>query len=169
MYNCLRWLQELFIENPFPYLPTLFVISPPLSLPLCLLSSFFNTYCLYLFSCNSLSGTSTVSIGVASGIVFCGIVGHTVRHEYTGALSQLSSLFFSVTTVLATELWGGRGEDKNKRAYSLPDGTKPCSFAHWLCMTIRDMKTLEMLPISSTRGPGSRDLKRPGLATHQEI
>uniref|UniRef100_A0A8C5VJM3 Adenylate cyclase 10 n=1 Tax=Microcebus murinus TaxID=30608 RepID=A0A8C5VJM3_MICMU len=34
--------------------------------------------------CSQVQKIHTVSIGVASGIVFCGIVGHTVRHEYTG-------------------------------------------------------------------------------------
>ncbi|XP_012513197.1 PREDICTED: adenylate cyclase type 10 [Propithecus coquereli] len=33
--------------------------------------------------CSQVHKIHTVSIGVASGIVFCGIVGHTVRHEYT--------------------------------------------------------------------------------------
>ncbi|XP_055480586.1 adenylate cyclase type 10 [Psammomys obesus] len=33
--------------------------------------------------CSQVHKIRTVSIGVASGIVFCGIVGHTVRHEYT--------------------------------------------------------------------------------------
>uniref|UniRef100_A0A8C5V2H6 Adenylate cyclase type 10 n=1 Tax=Microcebus murinus TaxID=30608 RepID=A0A8C5V2H6_MICMU len=33
--------------------------------------------------CSQVQKIHTVSIGVASGIVFCGIVGHTVRHEYT--------------------------------------------------------------------------------------
>nr|XP_024652137.1 LOW QUALITY PROTEIN: adenylate cyclase type 10 [Macaca nemestrina] len=33
--------------------------------------------------CSQVHKIQTVSIGVASGIVFCGIVGHTVRHEYT--------------------------------------------------------------------------------------
>ncbi|XP_008573802.1 PREDICTED: adenylate cyclase type 10 [Galeopterus variegatus] len=33
--------------------------------------------------CSQVYKIRTVSIGVASGIVFCGIVGHTVRHEYT--------------------------------------------------------------------------------------
>ncbi|XP_051003725.1 adenylate cyclase type 10 [Acomys russatus] len=33
--------------------------------------------------CSRVHKIRTVSIGVASGIVFCGIVGHTVRHEYT--------------------------------------------------------------------------------------
>ncbi|KAJ8789069.1 hypothetical protein J1605_004992 [Eschrichtius robustus] len=34
--------------------------------------------------CSQVHKIHTVSIGVASGIVFCGIVGHSVRHEYTG-------------------------------------------------------------------------------------
>ncbi|XP_004589196.2 adenylate cyclase type 10 isoform X4 [Ochotona princeps] len=33
--------------------------------------------------CSQVQKVHTVSIGVASGIVFCGIIGHTVRHEYT--------------------------------------------------------------------------------------
>ncbi|XP_066886229.1 adenylate cyclase type 10 isoform X3 [Kogia breviceps] len=33
--------------------------------------------------CSHIHKIHTVSIGVASGIVFCGIVGHSVRHEYT--------------------------------------------------------------------------------------
>ncbi|XP_029417608.1 adenylate cyclase type 10 [Nannospalax galili] len=33
--------------------------------------------------CSQVHKIHTVSIGIASGIVFCGIVGHTVRHEYT--------------------------------------------------------------------------------------
>uniref|UniRef100_A0A8C8X9J1 Adenylate cyclase type 10 n=1 Tax=Panthera leo TaxID=9689 RepID=A0A8C8X9J1_PANLE len=33
--------------------------------------------------CSQVHKIHTVSIGVASGIVFCGIVGHSVRHEYT--------------------------------------------------------------------------------------
>nr|XP_054967999.1 adenylate cyclase type 10 isoform X9 [Pan paniscus] len=33
--------------------------------------------------CSQVHKIQTVSIGIASGIVFCGIVGHTVRHEYT--------------------------------------------------------------------------------------
>ncbi|XP_037681356.1 adenylate cyclase type 10 [Choloepus didactylus] len=33
--------------------------------------------------CSQVHKIETVSIGVASGIVFCGIVGHSVRHEYT--------------------------------------------------------------------------------------
>ncbi|XP_077012997.1 adenylate cyclase type 10 isoform X2 [Tamandua tetradactyla] len=33
--------------------------------------------------CSQVHKIETVSIGVASGIVFCGIVGHAVRHEYT--------------------------------------------------------------------------------------
>ncbi|XP_012584365.1 PREDICTED: adenylate cyclase type 10 [Condylura cristata] len=33
--------------------------------------------------CSQVHKIRTVSIGVASGIVFCGIVGHSVRHEYT--------------------------------------------------------------------------------------
>ncbi|XP_059944594.1 adenylate cyclase type 10 [Mesoplodon densirostris] len=33
--------------------------------------------------CSHVHKIHTVSIGVASGIVFCGIVGHSVRHEYT--------------------------------------------------------------------------------------
>ncbi|XP_054977953.1 adenylate cyclase type 10 [Sorex araneus] len=33
--------------------------------------------------CSQVHKIHTVSIGVASGIVFCGIIGHTVRHEYT--------------------------------------------------------------------------------------
>ncbi|XP_068950616.1 adenylate cyclase type 10 [Petaurus breviceps papuanus] len=33
--------------------------------------------------CSQIFKIKIVSIGVASGIVFCGIVGHSVRHEYT--------------------------------------------------------------------------------------
>ncbi|XP_032147386.1 adenylate cyclase type 10 [Sapajus apella] len=33
--------------------------------------------------CSQVQKIQTVSIGVASGTVFCGIVGHTLRHEYT--------------------------------------------------------------------------------------
>ncbi|XP_072686567.1 adenylate cyclase type 10 isoform X2 [Canis lupus baileyi] len=33
--------------------------------------------------CSQVQKIHTVSIGVASGIVFCGIIGHSVRHEYT--------------------------------------------------------------------------------------
>uniref|UniRef100_A0A8C2QWG4 Adenylate cyclase type 10 n=1 Tax=Capra hircus TaxID=9925 RepID=A0A8C2QWG4_CAPHI len=33
--------------------------------------------------CSQVHKIRTVSIGVTSGIVFCGIVGHSVRHEYT--------------------------------------------------------------------------------------
>ncbi|XP_070252394.1 adenylate cyclase type 10 [Myotis yumanensis] len=33
--------------------------------------------------CSQVHKVHTVSIGVASGTVFCGIVGHSVRHEYT--------------------------------------------------------------------------------------
>uniref|UniRef100_A0A4X2JZ02 Adenylate cyclase type 10 n=1 Tax=Vombatus ursinus TaxID=29139 RepID=A0A4X2JZ02_VOMUR len=33
--------------------------------------------------CSQIFKIKVVSIGVASGIVFCGIVGHSVRHEYT--------------------------------------------------------------------------------------
>nr|KAF6412629.1 adenylate cyclase 10 [Molossus molossus] len=33
--------------------------------------------------CSQVHKIHTVSIGVASGTVFCGIVGHSVRHEYT--------------------------------------------------------------------------------------
>ncbi|XP_014638746.1 PREDICTED: adenylate cyclase type 10 [Ceratotherium simum simum] len=33
--------------------------------------------------CSEVHKIHTVSIGVTSGIVFCGIVGHSVRHEYT--------------------------------------------------------------------------------------
>ncbi|XP_055964576.1 adenylate cyclase type 10 [Sorex fumeus] len=33
--------------------------------------------------CSQVHKIHTVSIGVASGIVFCGIIGHAVRHEYT--------------------------------------------------------------------------------------
>nr|XP_044614274.1 adenylate cyclase type 10 isoform X6 [Equus asinus] len=33
--------------------------------------------------CSQVHKIHTVSIGVTSGIVFCGIVGHSVRHEYT--------------------------------------------------------------------------------------
>ncbi|ELW67239.1 Adenylate cyclase type 10 [Tupaia chinensis] len=33
--------------------------------------------------CSHTENIQTVSIGVTSGIVFCGIVGHTMRHEYT--------------------------------------------------------------------------------------
>nr|XP_044991917.1 adenylate cyclase type 10 isoform X2 [Jaculus jaculus] len=33
--------------------------------------------------CSQVHKIHTVSIGIASGVVFCGIVGHTVRHEYT--------------------------------------------------------------------------------------
>ncbi|XP_003468747.2 adenylate cyclase type 10 isoform X1 [Cavia porcellus] len=33
--------------------------------------------------CSQVPKIHTVSIGVASGIVFCGIIGHTMRHEYT--------------------------------------------------------------------------------------
>ncbi|XP_003414943.1 adenylate cyclase type 10 [Loxodonta africana] len=33
--------------------------------------------------CSQVHRIQSVSIGVASGIVFCGIVGHSVRHEYT--------------------------------------------------------------------------------------
>ncbi|KAM6217259.1 adenylate cyclase type 10 [Rhynchocyon petersi] len=33
--------------------------------------------------CSKVHKIQSVSIGVASGIVFCGIVGHSVRHEYT--------------------------------------------------------------------------------------
>ncbi|XP_075396582.1 adenylate cyclase type 10 [Tenrec ecaudatus] len=33
--------------------------------------------------CSQIHRIQNVSIGVASGIVFCGIVGHSVRHEYT--------------------------------------------------------------------------------------
>uniref|UniRef100_A0A8C3WIH2 Guanylate cyclase domain-containing protein n=1 Tax=Catagonus wagneri TaxID=51154 RepID=A0A8C3WIH2_9CETA len=37
-------------------------------------------------SCSQVHKIHTVSIGVTSGTVFCGIVGHSVRHEYTGVL-----------------------------------------------------------------------------------
>ncbi|XP_021100287.1 adenylate cyclase type 10 isoform X2 [Heterocephalus glaber] len=33
--------------------------------------------------CSKVPKIHTVSVGVASGTVFCGIIGHTVRHEYT--------------------------------------------------------------------------------------
>ncbi|XP_019064466.1 adenylate cyclase type 10 isoform X5 [Fukomys damarensis] len=33
--------------------------------------------------CSKVPKIHTVSIGVASGIVFCGIIGHSTRHEYT--------------------------------------------------------------------------------------
>uniref|UniRef100_A0A8C2YLG5 Adenylate cyclase type 10 n=1 Tax=Chinchilla lanigera TaxID=34839 RepID=A0A8C2YLG5_CHILA len=33
--------------------------------------------------CSQVPKIDTVSIGVASGIVFCGIIGHMMRHEYT--------------------------------------------------------------------------------------
>ncbi|XP_064226781.1 adenylate cyclase type 10 [Aotus nancymaae] len=33
--------------------------------------------------CSQVHKIQTVSVGVASGTVFCGIVGHTLRHEYT--------------------------------------------------------------------------------------
>ncbi|XP_043860540.1 LOW QUALITY PROTEIN: adenylate cyclase type 10 [Dromiciops gliroides] len=41
--------------------------------------------------CSQIFKIKIVSIGVASGIVFCGIVGHSVRHEYTGMISCFPS------------------------------------------------------------------------------
>nr|XP_020830297.1 adenylate cyclase type 10 isoform X2 [Phascolarctos cinereus] len=41
--------------------------------------------------CSQIFKIKVVSIGVASGTVFCGIVGHSVRHEYTGMIGCFTS------------------------------------------------------------------------------
>lgn len=61
-----------------------------------------------------------MSIGVASGIVFCGIIGHSVRHEYTGtptpgppdsskALGEGRPVHLSLSTDTAAEGQGREG------------------------------------------------------------
>lgn len=92
-------VEESYLLKSFPSLPAPFIImSPPSPLSVCSLPFPFA-----LQLSRFLPGTSTVSIGVASGIVFCGIVGHSVRHEYTGVLSQV------ISPRLAPQLCGRRG------------------------------------------------------------
>lgn len=42
---------------------------------------------------------SNESIGVTTGRAFCGVVGHRDRHEYTGTLLLLYSIFFSFSSI----------------------------------------------------------------------
>lgn len=48
---------------------------------------------------------SNESIGVTTGRAFCGVVGHRDRHEYTGTLLLLYSIFFSFSSIFLLELF----------------------------------------------------------------
>uniref|UniRef100_A0A8C8ZC42 Guanylate cyclase domain-containing protein n=1 Tax=Prolemur simus TaxID=1328070 RepID=A0A8C8ZC42_PROSS len=65
--------------------------------------------------CSQVHKIHTVSIGVASGIVFCGIVGHSVRHEYTvigqkvNIAARMMMYYPGILALFYSHAWGSAG------------------------------------------------------------
>uniref|UniRef100_A0A8C9PA75 Adenylate cyclase 10 n=1 Tax=Spermophilus dauricus TaxID=99837 RepID=A0A8C9PA75_SPEDA len=67
--------------------------------------------------CSQVHKIHTVSIGVASGVVFCGIVGHTVRHEYTACLGWHTSSATEMRATLPVFFFFFKGSLKKKNFF----------------------------------------------------